>query len=122
MACPGFNPMAESLGNLARIEGFKVNVEQNGKSVVLQGGDDAGLSFQALVQNIAAIDPDMLLGSDIREACYVETLREWVPSTLLTANAKSQIAATIDGTRVDMVRREDNWANPFVRFEVVKVL
>lgn len=109
----------ESLGNLARIEGFRINVDQNGKTVRLLTTDER---FLALIQTSPAIDPSMQLGSDVREADIIETLREWVPTSLLGLTAKAQTRIQVDDTIAVITKRDDNVANPFVRFDVVKVL
>lgn len=109
----------ESLGNLGRIEGFKVNADVNGRAITVE---DTGMSFVALIYSAADIDPGMPLGSDIREKDIIETLRDWAPGYLLIPTAKSQVRASCDGVQMVITKRQDNVANPFVRFEVVKIV
>ena len=109
----------DTLGNQARIEGFLVNLDQNGKQVTLL---DSGKSFMALIRSDSDIDPGMPMGTDIREKNVVETLRSYIPAEVLAARAKSGIRATCDGSTMILNRRQDNVANPFVSFEVSKVI
>lgn len=111
--------MAESLGNLARIEGFQANLWDNGKQITVL---PSGKTFMALIRSEPDIDPSALLGSDIREKNVIETLRSYVPSELLAASARSQFQGSCDGVKFSFTKRSDNVANPFVSFEVVKVL
>lgn len=115
--------MTESVGNLIRIAGFKANVDVNGKTVeVVDAKINPPATFRALVSSTTAIDPNSPLGTDLREADVVETLRDWLPASLLVSTTPGQIAAKVDGVRFKMTKREDNIANPFVRFDVVKVV
>jgi hypothetical protein len=109
----------DSLGNQSRIEGFLVNLYQDGKPVRLL---DDGAIFQALISSEADFDPSFPLGSDIREKSIIGTLRSMVPQRLLGASAPSQIRASVDGEELVLTRRQDNVASPFISFEVLKVL
>lgn len=109
----------DSIGNTLRLQGQRVQLGVDGKAVTLT---TTGESFMALVAQAASIDPGSILGSDLREADAVEAAREDIPAWVLAADADSQIPATIDGVRVKLTKREDNVANPIVRFEIVKVL
>lgn len=115
--------MADSTGNLLRVEGFKVNAQVNGKTVKVTDAAIAGQpEFTALVETAPVVDPDMPLGPDIREASVIWTLRDWLPATMRAATTPAVIAASIDGLAFEMTKREDNVATPFVRFDVVRVL
>lgn len=115
--------MADSVGNALRVEGFNANVAVNGKTVKVTDTAIAGQpEFLALVETAPVVDPDMPLGSDIREASVIWTLRDWLPTTMRATTTPAIIAATIDGVAFEMTKREDNVATPFVRFDVVRVL
>jgi len=113
----------DSPGNLARVAGFKVNLAVNGKTVkVTDSSIPTYPQFEALVEQVPAIDPGMALGSDIREACVIHTLRDWLPSSMLASSTPAEITATVDSTTFLMTKREDNPSSPFVDFEIVRVL
>ncbi len=109
----------ESLGNLARVEGFKANIAINGKVVTLLESAEA---MTCIIESASPFEPSMLLGSDLRESDRVHTLRDWVPPALMAKDAKSQVKASVDGTHVNITNRQDNPNSPFVTFEIAKVL
>lgn len=111
--------MPDSLGNLYRIEAFKANADINGKSVVFV---DSGVSVICLVEATSISDVSFMLGSDIREKDRLHTLRDWLPDSILEDQAQSQVKAKIDDFDIILTNRDNNPSNPFVTFEVQKVL
>lgn len=109
----------ETRGNIARVEGFRCNLSENGKTVWIL---PTGPTFQALVSEAGDSTLETLLGQDLREGDAVTAIRGDVPDELLAKSTESQIRAKIDDTTVIICRRRDNVANPFVVFDVVKVI
>jgi hypothetical protein len=108
----------ESLGNLLRLEGARVNQELNAVDVVILS---SGQTFRALARSEQAFDGGMELGSDIREVVRISVVRDDIASLgLLDKNAQSQVPVTISGVKHKITKREDNSANPFVDFDAVK--
>jgi hypothetical protein len=108
----------DSLGNLARVEGFKSNLAINGKLVTLTTGE----KFTALIYEAPDLEAQSLLGEDIREGDWVDVLRSDAPARLMAPEAESQVDATVDGVKIRLLKRRDNVANPVVKFQVTKVL
>lgn len=107
----------ESLGNLARVEGFRENLRWNGKDVTLA---ETGAVFRALVSDAAIVDPASVLGEDVREKMLISALRSDVPAALLSSRAALS-KVTVDGVTLQLTKRVDNPANPFVSFDAVKI-
>ncbi len=101
-----------TIGEIARVEGYKAQVAINGKTVTVS---DTNQTFVALVREETLFDPDMPLGSDPREVVIFETLR---PAPVVEAQAQVKF----DGITLQLTKRDDNPANPFVRFTAIKVI
>lgn len=108
-----------TIGDRMRLAGYEANKRINGREIRLLTSD---VTFVALVNEAASIDPDMPLGSDLREHLTIECRQDEVPTELMDALAKSQVEAECMGEKIMITKREDNPASPFARFEAVKVV
>lgn len=79
-------------------------------------GASAGQSFVGTIVVGQTIDPDMPLGSDLREASFLDVLSGDVPT--LESSDRIQEGATV----WKLVKRVDNPVDVEVRFEVAKVV
>lgn len=94
-----------------------VQIQEAGfkRSLTALSGVDAGKPFSGTLTTALTIDPEMPLGSDLREKCYLDVL--YPPPNLEVGDRFS------DGPQVwKVVRREDNPVDVEVRYEVVKVI
>ena len=79
-------------------------------------GDSAGQTFFGTIVTGQTVDIDMPLGSDIREASFLDVLNDEVPALESQDRIK-------DGSTVwKLVKRVDNPVDVEVRFEIVKVV
>jgi hypothetical protein len=73
--------MATTLGEIARVEGYRAQLVFNGKQVTVITAT-GNSTFTALVEEGAIIDPNMPLGEDLREVTLIHALRSEAPATL----------------------------------------
>lgn len=102
----------DTLGNLARVEGFLANLEWNGKTVK----KNENIIFKALIAAADSLDPNLDLGADPREYMTMDVLK---PTPNLAA--QDIVLMVEDNQEIKVVKRLDNPADPFIRFYAVKV-
>lgn len=103
----------DSIGNLARVEGFKANLDVNGET--LRRADQT--EQRVLVGADSLIDPGALLGGDMREKLKVSLIGPGPSYTngeiVLMVNAQK---------RIKLTKRDNGPSDPFTEYDAVYVV
>jgi len=86
-----------------------------------------GETFRAIAINVPPIDPRLELGSDLREHCTIEALRDRLPVGIKHGDVIKQTNPPFNTSTFQefpiwkVIKREDNGANFTIRYWAVKV-
>jgi len=105
-----------SLGLDARREGFLAQLDVDGRTVTPLS-EETNTPFQALLETQSVLDPDLPLGSDLREVTIAHVLAEDDPESKSGDHWRDD-----QQNKWKVVKREDNPADFTVKYNLMRLV